>query len=217
MFLRCWIFSNATVVPRTPSAIANNHGDVAILCQAASPIQEERFMRDFANMSSERAYVVGYPIIKREVLRSVTLGTIRKSIAIGKLLRQNNMPKLYASYEVKDIFEGRITKIRREETPGFDTQTLTINANRAEAKVFIRNENLICWVNDKIKVTCPDLIIFLDENNRPIFNGDIKKNQFIKIVACPASPVWRTKAGLALFNPKTFGFSFNPKLLKTRL
>lgn len=199
---------------RTPAAIANNQGDVAILSQSVSPIQEEKFFREFTNMSGERAYVVGYPITKKLALKSLTLGTIKKSIDIGKLISQSDTKQLSSAYGVKNIFEGRVVKIKEEITPGFTTQMVTIENSQAAAIIYIRNENLICWINNKVKITCPDLIILLDKNDRPIFNADLRKNQFVKIVACPASPLWRTKKGLALFNPKTFGFSFNPKLLK---
>lgn len=201
-------------ISRTPSAIANNQGDVAILCNSTSPIQEEKFFREFANMSSERAYVVGYPVTKKIISQSVTLNTIRKSIRIGRLLEQKKISQLYSSFGIRSICEGKVIKIREEKTPGFTTQTVTVKNSQLEAKIFIKNENLICWIGKKVKVTCPDLIILLDQENQPIFNGNLKKYQFVKIVACSASPFWRSKKGLALFNPKTFGFSFNPKLLK---
>lgn len=80
--------------------------------------------------------------------------------------------------------------------------------------MFIKNEYLLFWINKKIILTCPDLIICTDINNYPLYNSDISLDKKVKVFGKKCCKLWRTPKGLKLFSPKNFGFNFKNKLLK---
>jgi DUF917 family protein len=165
-------------------------------------------------MSGGCAYITGYPLTKNQALQALTLNTLSKAISIGELLQQNKLSEICDSFSVKILFEGDLVYIQEVLSPGFTLKTAFIRDNKqTTAKIFIKNENLICWIDNEVAITCPDLIILLDEKNQPLTTGDLQKGQFVKIIGMPAVSLWRSQKGLALFNPKMFGFPFEPKLL----
>lgn len=198
---------------RTPAVVINNQKEAAILLSATTPLQQEKFFRDFSVMSGGQAYVIGYPLTKKILMTSIEHGTVSDAITIGECFRTKKEQKLYDTFHMKDIFLGRITAIEQKSTRGFSEIILTIKEKGVIASLYIKNENLLCWVNKKLVVSCPDLIMLLDAAGMPIYNSSLKKGQVVRIVAMLARPLWRTKKGLRLFNPKTFGFSMEAKLL----
>ena len=200
-------------IPRTPIAIASNTGDVALLAKSSSFENEERFMRNFAAMCGNIAYVIGYPLTKQQIETTVEKGTIKQSLQMGELSRDNDFEKILERYNGKVLFEGTVQKIEEMETQGFSSKNIIVKNEKDEARVFIKNENLILWINDDVVLTCPDLIILLDENERPLYNTELKEGQGVRIIGMPARPLWKTEKGVKLFNPRTFGFDLDPKLL----
>ena len=68
--------------------------------------------------------------------------------------------------------------------------------NGDEAKVYVKNENIICWLNGRAIITPPDLIVVIDKKSlMGMHNGMIKKGDEVAIVGCRASSMWRTKKG----------------------
>lgn len=194
-------------IKRTPAAVVNNQGDVAILLNSSSAKREENFFRDFAIRSGGKAYVVGYPLTKRQVSKSIECGTLSKAFNIGRLIRTKQTKQLFSLYNVKKIIQGRIINIKSLVNPGFAEKLVTIKDKGNQAEVYIKNENLICWVNGKIFVSCPDLIVLLDKNQNPLYNTDLKLGAKVEVVSMPALPLWQSKKARRLFNPEMFGFN----------
>lgn len=194
-------------LPRTPLVVVDTNLETKILLKSRSFQEDEKFLRNFASLSENLAYVVGYPLNKRQLEKSVETGTISEAVKIGNLLKNNQ------KINTKLLFTGFISKIEEQEKEGFAQKVLTISNGQNIAKIFIKNENLILWINDKVVLTCPDLIILLNEKNQPIYNLNLKIGLKVQITGRKSRPLWRSRKGLQLFNPKTFGFNFNPILL----
>ncbi|PIR03924.1 MAG: hypothetical protein COV59_01925 [Candidatus Magasanikbacteria bacterium CG11_big_fil_rev_8_21_14_0_20_39_34] len=202
-------------IPRTPFAIANNNGDEAMLLKSSSLKSEESFMRSFAELSGGDAQVVGYPMSKQQIIQSCEQKTISEALFIGKMLETKNINELLKTLKGKILFEGVVNKKEEKMMSGFTGLDLFLSNSQSNAKVFIKNENLILWINDEVVLTCPELLIMLDENNMPIYNADLKENMQIQILGIPAKPLWQSKKAKELFCPKTFGFPFNEVSLTT--
>lgn len=200
-------------IPRTPAIIANERGESSMLLKSQSPQADEIFFRNFAKKSNGQAYVVGYPMTKKQTEKSIEQYTVSRTLDIGKLLASNQIEKLYAKYNIQQLFEGVITNIQDKDEKGFLERMVTTANKKNTAQVYIKNENLILWINNKVALTCPDSIIISDTNNMPIYNMDLKVKQNIKILGMSALPLWRTKKGLELFNPKIFGFDIPIQLI----
>lgn len=198
--------------PRTPSAIADAEGNCAILAKASSAAYEEIFFRNFAHRGKD-AYIVGYPINVSRLKKAVVQDTVSLSQSIGKKLNEDRLSEALLETRGRIVFEGVVKKIENIEQTGFTRREVYISNKESVAKLFIKNESLILWIDGAVVLTCPDLIVLLNKKNKPIYNLDIKTQSNIKIVGIPAAKLWRSKKGLKLFNPSVFGFPFAPKLL----
>lgn len=193
-------------IPRTPLAVANERGEVELLRDRVSPREEERFLRDFATRSGGQAYVVGYPLSHAAIERAVETGTVSAALEAGRSIVAGNRKSLNDRFGIRSIFTGTITAILPRKTSGFLSFDIVVRNGADEARVFIKNENLIVWRNGEVTLTCPDLIVLLNRLGRPLYNTELSEGLEVEIVGLPAAPRWQTVAGRDLFNPGTFGF-----------
>ena len=184
-----------------------------MLLNSTAPQKEEEFLRNFARMSAVGAHVVGYPVTKKQIQKFVELGTVSQALAVGKNIAQNNIDNLLKEIEGSVLFEGVINTIDYTDDKAFTTCTLSLENVIDNARLFIKNENLIVWVNDEVVLTCPDLILMLDATGKPVYNGELQEGQNITIIGAPARPLWRTEKGRELFHPRLFGFKDVPTML----
>jgi len=203
VFLETITFYN---IPRSPLLVINNQGNYQILKSSKDHLEEETFLRQFAEKSGGFALVLGYPITQKIAIKTLVEKTVSMAIKTGvKLNQKKSVGKL--------LFTGIISKIELFKKKAFTAKLIEITNKNSVAKLYLKNENLIFWINDKPVLTCPDLIILLDKENKPIFNLNLKLNQKVSVIGLPAPTLWRSQKGLKLFNPKLFGFNFKPKLL----
>lgn len=200
-------------IPRTPLAVINASGDCAVLEKSSSAAFEEDFLRSFANKSGGFAYVFGYPTTAKVVQKALTLGTVAQAMKTGYLINSNRLVANIDTINGKIMFSGTIKSIRSQKQSGFTSKYIEIKNKKQEAKLYVKNENLILWIDGKPALTCPDLIVLLDMDNQPVFNLNLKIGLNVTIIGIKACPLWRTARGRQLFCPRTFGFQFNPQLL----
>jgi DUF917 family protein len=80
-------------------------------------------------------------------------------------------------------------------------------------KVFVKNENIVSWLDGEPDVMSPDLIANLDPaTGDTVFAqglGAYPLNAEVAIVAIRSSPKWRTPKGIEVLGPRAFGFDFD--------
>ena len=80
-------------------------------------------------------------------------------------------------------------------------------------KVFVKNENIVSWLDGKPDVMSPDLICNLDpKTGDTVFGqglGAYPAEGENAMIAIPASPLWRTPRGVEVLGPRHFGFDFD--------
>jgi len=201
-------------IKRTPLMAVDLMDNCAVLFSSDSAKTEEKFLRSFASLSGKFAFVLGYPISKKRASKSVCLNTVSRSIKYGFLLNKNVLLSQKKELGIKELYSGKIISVKKIRKKGFTCRFVDFESKEKEyAKLFIKNENLIFWINNKPIVTCPDLIVLMDKKNMPVYNMDLKIGMDIKVVALPCCNLWRSKQGLQLFNPKLFGYNFKPQLI----
>lgn len=200
-------------IPRTPLVIVNASGDCAVLEKSSSAAFEENFLRSFANKSGGFAYVFGYPTTAKVVHKALTLGTVAQAMQTGYLINSKRLVTNINTINGKIIFSGEITSIRSQKKSGFTSKYIEIKNQKQEAKLYVKNENLVLWIDGKPALTCPDLIVLIDMYNNPLFNLNLKIGLNVTVVGIKACPLWRTEKGKKLFCPRTFGFQFKSQLL----
>lgn len=202
-------------IPRTPLMVINSKGDRIIYTKSSGYQMEETVLRSFGSISQETAYILGYPLQINLAKKCLVPNTLGQAIKTGKMIKNNQLLPNIAKLKGKKIYQGTIFSIIDGNQGAFTVRTIIFKGPQGNGKLFVKNENLIFWVKENPVVTCPDLIVLLDEKNQPLYNLELKKNMEVTVVGLPASYLWHSPKGLKLFNPQTFGFSFETKLVQT--
>ena len=200
-------------IPRTPLLVFNAPGKYQMLTKNVSYQKEEEFLRSFAARSGGFAYVFGYPLTKQVILRSVAQNTVSQTLRVGRMIANRTLSKNLTKINALKLFSGTISNIKSIKQRGFTSKILEIKNGAQKAKIYIKNENIILWIDDAVILTCPDLIVMTDDSYFPLFNEFLRLNTRVTILGAKSAPLWRTPKGKRLFSPKTFGFPFASALL----
>ena len=78
-----------------------------------------------------------------------------------------------------------------------------------EYKVWYKNENLIAYRDGSVDVSVPDMICVMDKDGTPVTNPHYENGMELTVFVLPAPEIWKTKRGLEVFGPRSFGFNFD--------
>ncbi|RMG42903.1 MAG: DUF917 domain-containing protein [Candidatus Dadabacteria bacterium] len=204
-------------VPRTPAVAANRRGDVSVLLRTSSPQAEEGFFRMFASFSEGTAYVLGYPLLARDIRNYCETGTVSDTRMAGSLLSEGKIDEVITRFSGCRLFRGVVHEILKRQCPGFLEMEVLLEGEGLDAKIYVKNENLILWINGEVALTCPDCIILLNADGLPVYNLDLREGIDVEVLGFPARALWRSAAGQKLFSPRTFGYTFGPRILNCPL
>lgn len=193
----------------TPMVAVNTDGDIAILKETSDSKKIETFLRHFANMAAG-AFVAWCPRTAFEYKKHLINKTISRTIQLGELINcGKNLDELLTHVSGKIIFKGKVTGLSDESSKGFLMRRLTITDNNNVCQVWIKNENLAVTINNKIKITCPDLITIINpENLQGIHNSKLKIGKKVTVIAIPNNIKWHSHRGYEIFGPKHFNLPF---------
>lgn len=194
----------------TPAVAINTNGDISILYKASRPQNIETFLRHFANMASGDTLVVWCPRPAKEFKKFLVDGTVSRSILLGAMLKNmKNIKQILAKLSGKIIFEGIIREIKQQENKGFLIRKILIENNHDNCQVWIRNENLVATINNKLAVTCPDLITLLSKiSGLGLHSSELKVGLEVLVIGLPNNAKWHTRRGYKIFSPKHFSLPF---------
>ena len=202
-----------------PSAVVSETGTV-VFCERYADIDDyESLARYVAVLAGGHAAVIDTPLTKSTASKILIKGSISRSMALGKAVRQALQDRHDPVDAVRDIlggwllFRGTVEKYEWRNEKGFLFGDVTLSGNKEwqgqRLRSWIKNEHICAWLGSKPIVMPPDLIIFLDHNGHGITNDALKPGLEVSVVAAKAPEVWRTAKGLEFFGPKRFGFDFN--------
>ena len=206
-------------VEGTPMAIANEHGDVAVL-RTHSNQQMEWFARGITIRMGGSALIAEYSMDGATARRTAIPGTLSLGIALGRAIRKARerhedvishlydalQPTVYGAPHV--IFEGKVEDVFRRTTEGFARGNARIRAFAGEAVLAIefQNEHLIATVDGDVLAVVPDLICVLDlETGEPITTEGMRYGQRVRVITITPPEIMRTPEALAVFGPRAFG------------
>ena len=206
-------------VPGTPMAIANEHGDVAIL-RTHDNKQMEWFARGITIRMGGSALIAEYTMDGATVRKTAIPGTLSLGIALGRAIREARQrhadvvpylegalrPTVYGAPHV--IFEGKIEDVFRRTTEGFARGHAGIRSfsGKRLLKIEFQNEHLIATVEDEVLAVVPDLICVMDvETGEPITTEAMRYGQRVRVLTITPPEIMRTPEALAVFGPSAFG------------
>lgn len=204
-------------IPIHPMGLANKFGDTMIITNAISDERAEILTRAVAVASFNEVSVVDHIGYWSDIGKALIPHTISLCLKYGQIARQSQKEnKNLATTLAKEfngyfLFKGIVSAVTWEDKDGFTYGDLHVdgrdNFSGETFKLWIQNENIISWKNDKIYVTVPDSINIIDDTkNMPMLNPDAKVGDLISIFALKSFDQWRTEKGMEVFGPKFFGY-----------
>ncbi|MCK0127106.1 DUF917 domain-containing protein [Erythrobacter sp. F6033] len=216
-------------VPLTPIGAATPFGDTMIVETLGDPTRAEDILRSIAVVSRECG-VTDSPITGTQAKQTGTLVTDSLSLAqsIGKAVREAKAAgtdPIEAARVAGDgylLFTGTVSDFEWKDEDGFLVGTVDVSGTGAFAgqtfQTNVKNEHLVARRDGAVIATCPDLVSLIDlETADGVINPGFERGQAVAALGFRCDPLWRSEAGLAVFNPRYFGYDIDYMPIEERL
>jgi uncharacterized protein len=191
----------------TPAIVIDAEGRSTIF-EELSPTDLEIAVRDIARKTNGLVLVFDH-IMQAKNIGLLSCGNLKKSMKIGAMVHEKHFNHL-GSVGIDLIDEARITRVTEQHGTDFFRATVVLDGLHGVYEILIQNENLVLLKGGQPMVTCPHLIMLLDQNGQPVHNSELDRhlNTTVTILASKATPPWQTVRGHELFHPRRFGFDY---------
>lgn len=206
-------------VRATPSVVVDEFGDVLVVDEYRNAAQYEKIVRNFAVLAEGSAFVVDSPVEAREVPRIAIMNSISRAIDLGASVekaREKNSGPVQAALEFLRgfrLFHGHVQGFELLESEGFLIGDIRFKGagdwKDHSFRIWVKNENIVGWRDNRVVAMAPDLICLLDENGCGITNSQLRRGMKVTVIGVRAEKIWRTSRGIKLFGPRHFGFDFD--------
>ncbi len=203
-------------IPITPLILFDNRGDTVIVRSVAGYRDAEQIARSLSILWGG-ATSVRCPVKGDVFKKSIIPGGVSKSINIGKNRREaigrgdNPIEAVLGASGATLLFQGEVTDFEWEDRGGFMFGTIQITGkDRFEGhsfKIWLKNENLISWLDEEPYVMSPDLICVVETDGaKPFTNDEVRKGMNVTVFGIPPHRLWRTAEGIELVSARHFGY-----------
>ncbi len=209
--------------PPAPAAMVSRWGDVVVIEKAASHARIEDIARSVAVASGGNVLMAGTVMSGAQARKALIPGSLSKNILYGRTVREAReqgkdpiaaLVKVAGGYR---LFHGTVSGVEHNDERGFDWWDVTLDGvgdfRGHRYRVWVKNENIVAWLDGEPDAMSPDLISPLDpQTGEAIVTtqlGGYDPGDEIVMVGIPAPAQWRTKEGIELLGPRHFGFDFD--------
>ena len=214
-----WINGIASI----PTAIITRWGDEIIIKHAVDEYRVEDIGRAIAVASGGSATITMTPMSGEQLHRGAIPGNLSEAILFGKTVREarqagkDPIAALLDASNGYKLFQGIVTKSDERGDRGFNWVDVEIEGINEYAghtyKVFVKNENIVAWLDDEVDVISPDYIYNLNPETGESTTGGGGVGGYpldveVVMVGVPAPEQWRSEKGIELIGPRHFGFDF---------
>ncbi len=201
-----------------PFASVDRWGNVAIVKYTANPHLLERIGKMLAVAAYDGTTIASTPLKGREMKEVVVPGTLSKSFALGRAMREardRDADPIAAAIACTGgwrLFEGTVTGKDWEDRDGYMFGTIYLRGRGdyegQTLEVWFKNENHITWLNGQPWICSPDLVtLAYKENGLGTTNDLIREGDEIVAVGIKGLESFRTEFGLnEAAGPRYFGF-----------
>lgn len=204
-------------ISATPMAFTDEKGNGGILKTISNKWTED-IARSITMVCGGSVFIALYIMTGKE-LKEYGIGDIvTRSQRLGEVIRtaKNVTGMTPEEYFLKEangykLFTGKISDVLREVKDGFNfgkVELIGIGEDKGkEALIDFQNENLIAWIDGKVKAVTPDLICIVDsETFVPVPTDALKYGKRVMVVGLECHPLWRSPKGIELVGPRYFGY-----------
>ncbi|MBM23430.1 MAG: hypothetical protein CMD78_04080 [Gammaproteobacteria bacterium] len=214
-----WINGIASI----PTAIITPWGDEVIIKHAIDEYRVEDISRAIAVASGGSATITMTPMSGKQLNQGAIPGNLSEAILFGKTVREatqagkDPIEALIDASNGYKLFQGIVTKSDERGDRGFNWVDVEIRGTQEYAghtyKVFVKNENIVSWLDDELDAISPDYIYNLNPETGESTTGGSGVGGYpldveVVMIGVPAPEQWRSKKGIELMGPKHFGFDF---------
>lgn len=200
-----------------PISSVDGWGNTCILKEASSLEMAERIGKYLSLASLSSVFMAGCLLQGKDVKRCLVPATLTKSVQVGRAIREareraeDPVEAVIRAGRGFRLFQGLLAKKEWVDREGYMIGTLHIEGEGADAghiaRIWLKNENHVFWVDDQVRATAPDLICVLDAvSAEPFTNTQLPEGIRVAVVGFPGADIWRTELGLTLNGPKYYGF-----------
>ena len=208
----------------TPATLVSRWGDIVILAKAIDDYRYEDMARGVAVASGGGVAQARNVMSGAELKRGTIHGMVSEAILLGRTVReateqgQDPIQELIKVFDGYKLFQGTVKKSEPKGERGFsysDVELEGINEYAGHTyTIWVKNENMISWLDGEPDVMSPDLIYNLDpETGYAIAAGGLGGyplgEEVVMVGRAAPSPVWRTEQAIEAIGPRHFGFDFD--------
>jgi uncharacterized protein len=203
-----------------PFASVDKWGNVAIVKYTVNPHMLERIGKMLAVAAYGGTTIAATPLIAREMKAILVRGTLSKSLALGRAVREareagsDPIDAALAATGGWRLFEGTVTGKDWEDRGGYMYGTIHIRGtgdyHGHTLAVWFKNENHVSWLDGEPWVCSPDLVTLAYRDGEGTTNTLIKEGDDVVAVGIRGLEAFRTEFGLnQAAGPRYFGFDID--------
>lgn len=211
-----------------PLGSCDTWGNICTVKEAVNWRMAERIGKMLSVAAFTGCAMAGFAFTAKEMKEVLVHGTLTESYEVGKSIREAREraeDPVLAPVKMLGgwvLCRGVVSKKEWWDKDGYywgwHTFSGTGDYAGTELRVFFKNENHLCYKNDEVHVTSPDMIIVVDDKTgEPITNTLIEEGMEVAVVAVKARDVFRTERGLEALGPQNFGEESPYTPVETRL
>jgi len=204
--------------PIHPLAVANKIGEVAVFEEVVDDFRAEDLVRALSVVSGGMIGMTDHPIRGRSLRGAVIPDALSYAQKVGRAQRlaldegKDPVEEIVAAVDGFRLFKGTVKEDTQwKNEGGFTLGSIELEGAEDYAgrscKIWFKNENVICWLDEEVLVTVPDLICLVEtDTGHPVTNPFWKRGMEASVLGFRAPEVWRSGRGLSILNPCFFGF-----------
>jgi uncharacterized protein len=210
-------------VPPKPAVLVTRWGETIIIDKAVDDYRLEDLGRAIAVASGGHVSLARTPLTGNEVKQGAIPDSLSQALLWGRTIREareRGKDPIAALVEVAHgykLFHGVVTKAASKGERGHSYWDIELQGVAGYAghiyKVWVKNENIISWLDGRVDVMPPDLLCDLDPQTGDAISGvplgGYALGSAVVMVGIPITPLWRTPKGIAVFGPRHFGFALD--------
>ena len=203
-------------LPASPIVMSNEFGEVIICENVIDDMRAEHIVRALSKVSRNDIASIDHALEIREIRHAVIPGAISMAMETGMVWREACKSGADVAQVIADqgkgfvAFRGIVGENDWKTEGGFTIGNISISGvgkfDGNYYRIWLKNENLLSWLNDEVHATIPDLICLIDtDTGAPVTNPNYHKGQNVAVVILPAPKAFTVPKGLEAFGPAYVG------------
>lgn len=203
-------------LPAAPIVMANAFGESIICENVIDDARAEHIVRALSMVSRNDIAAIDHALEIREIRNAVIPGAISMALQMGQTWRKARADGVDAAAAIAKqgsgivAFRGVVDDSNWKTEDGFTIGNISISGRGDFAgdsyRIWLKNENMIGWLNGTVHATIPDMICMIDtDTGEPVTNPNYHAGQNVAIVILPAPVPFTSPKGLAAFGPAYAG------------